>query len=291
MNRRKIAALLLPVLLCLAGCGAAAAEPEALPTSGSPGGEEFSVDILSTGKSDCILIRMDGQVILCDTADGDDLDAILTLLRERRVDRIDTLVLSHYDKDHIGSAAGLLAAVPVGEIYGPDYVENSNEYKALAAGATATGTPWHLLLGEDVSWTTEHGGVLLDPPDVDYEDDNENSLILVLTWMGKKLVFLGAAEKNRSAEFLDRAKTDLTLTDGPWALVKLPHHGDSNSPLKKLLRRTTPFWAVETVSVLEEVESDLLEALRETGTELYLTRDGAIRLTWDGTGFSIEQIR
>ena len=291
MNRRAIAALLVPALLCLAGCSASAVESDALTPAGSASSEDFSVDILSTGKSDCILIRMDGQVILCDTADGDDLDAILTLLRERRVDRIDTLVLSHYDKDHIGSAAGLLAAVPVGEIYGPDYVENSNEYKALAAGATATGTPWHLLLGEDVSWTTEHGGVLLDPPDVDYEDDNENSLILVLTWMGKKLVFLGDAEKNRSAEFLDRAKTDLTLTDGPWALVKLPHHGDSNSPLKKLLRRTTPFWAVETVSVLEEVESDLLEALRETGTELYLTRDGAIRLTWDGTGFSIEQIR
>ena len=149
MNRRKIAALLLPVLLCLAGCGAAAAEPEALPTSGSPGGEEFSVDILSTGKSDCILIRMDGQTILCDTADGDDLDAILALLRDRGVERIDALVLSHYDKDHIGSAPGLLAAVTVGEIYGPDYVEDSDEYKALAAGVKATGTPWHRLLGED----------------------------------------------------------------------------------------------------------------------------------------------
>ena len=291
MNRRKIAALLIPVLLCLAGCGATAAEPEALPTSGSPGGEEFSVDILSTGKSDCILIRMDGQTILCDTADRDDLDAILALLRDRGVDRIDALVLSHYDKDHIGSAAGLLAAVTVGEIYGPDYVEDSDEYKALAAGVKATGTPWHRLLGEDVSWTTEHGSVLLDPPDVDYEDDNENSLIMVLTWREKKLVFLGDAEKSRSSEFLDRVKTDLTMTDGPWALVKLPHHGDSSGPLKKLLRRTAPFWAVETVSVFEEVESDLLEVLRETGTELYLTRDGAVRITWDGTGFTLEQDR
>ncbi len=291
MNRRMIAALLLPALLCLTGCAAAAAESDTLTPTGSDSPEEFTVDILSTGKSDCILIRMDGQVILCDTADGDDLDAILALLRERGVERIDTLVLSHYDKDHIGGAAGVLSSVPVGEIYGPDYVENSNEYKALSAGAAATDTPWHRLLGEDVSWTTEHGSVLLDPPDVDYEDDNENSLIMVLTWKGQKLAFLGDAEKTRSAEFLDRVKTELDLMAGPWALVKLPHHGDSNSPLKKLLRRIAPIWAVETVSVFEEVETDLEEVLREAGTELFLTRDGAIRLTWDGTGLSIEQIR
>lgn len=289
MNHIRRDALLFSTLLCLVGCGAAAgsAQGPGLPEDHSQT-ELFTVDILSTGKSDCTLIRMDGQVILCDAADQDDLDAILTLLRERGVEKIDVLVLSHYDKDHIGCAGGLLAAVPVGEIYGPDYTENSSEYTALAAGAKATGTPWRRLLGEDVFWTTEHGSVLLDPPDVDYGDDNDNSLIMVITWQGRKLVFLGDAEKPRTAELLERIKAEEEQKD-PWVLVKLPHHGDSSAPLKKLLRRVRPLWAVETVSAFESVDPELETVLREAGTELFLTRDGAVRLVWDGTEFSVER--
>ena len=116
MKRWLAALLALCALLSLCACGAAAPETD---------GGTFSLDILDTGKSDCIIVCMDGVTVVNDAADEDDFDSICAALERRGVERIDYLVLSHYDKDHIGSAAALVRAYPVGQILGPDYEENS----------------------------------------------------------------------------------------------------------------------------------------------------------------------
>ena len=110
---------ILALLLCgifAAGCGA---EKEAVPP-------DFSVDFLSTGKSDCAVIFMDGLVILSDTADANDADEIAALLRERGAEKIDYIIVSHYDKDHIGAAGELIRNFTVGAVLRPDYVEDSD---------------------------------------------------------------------------------------------------------------------------------------------------------------------
>lgn len=270
MKRRNALALLLAATLLLAGCGADA-----------PPAESFTADIPSTGKSDCILICMDGVVILCDAADADDYPAIRALMKERGVERIDYLILSHYDKDHIGSAAALVRVCPVGEVLGPDYREDSLEYADLEAACDETGTPW-TRLREDRRVETGHGSFLADPPDRDYGDDNNNSLILTVTWRGESLLFLGDAKKKRMEEFLPVAET-------AYALVKLPHHGDSCKPLLRLIRDTAPAWAVETVSGFEAVEPELLNTLTGSGTTLFLTRDGPVRITGTDKGIRAEQ--
>ena len=283
MRYEKTLALLL-VALCLCGCGAAAAEPERAEAGT---GEVFGVELLSTGKSDCALLRMDGLTILSDAADRDDLPAILSLLKERGVEKLYYLVISHFDKDHIGAAAGVLDNVAVGEIVSPDYKENSEEYFALTRAAAEHGVTWTRLREERLI-QTENGSLLLDPPDLDYGEDNDNSLILVLTFMEQRLVFLGDAEKQRMKEF--RAYAEKTgLYDLPWVFVKLPHHGDSCKALLQVLRSARPAWAAETVSVFESVEEPLLAALSEIGTELFLTREGGVRLRWDGENITAAQ--
>ena len=94
MKRWLAALLVLCALLSLCACGAAAPETD---------GGTFSLDILDTGKSDCIIVCMDGVTVVNDAADEDDFDSICAALERRGVQRIDYLVLSHYDKDHIGS--------------------------------------------------------------------------------------------------------------------------------------------------------------------------------------------
>ena len=71
--------------------------------------------------------------------------------------------------------------------------------------------------------------------------------------------------------------------------MKLPHHGDSSANLLRLLRQTRPLWAVETVSAAETVEPELLAALAETETALFLTRDGPVSVVWNGTDLSVVQ--
>ena len=176
MKRCLAALLALCALLSLGACGAAARDESS-----------FSLDILDTGKSDCIIVCMDGLTVVNDAADEDDFNAIWAALERRGVQRIDYLVLSHYDKDHIGSAAALVRVYPVGQIVGADYEEESMYLTLLERAAEERGTPF-LRLTEDLTVETENGSVTVDPPDIDYGDDNNNSLVTTVTWRGKSFL-------------------------------------------------------------------------------------------------------
>ena len=266
---RLLAVLLL--LLFAAGCGAGKAESE----------PPFYVEFLSTGKSDCTVIFMDGLVILSDTADTDDADRIAALLREHGAEKIDFIIVSHYDRDHIGAAGELIRAFSVDKLLRPDYVEDSDEYEDMMAAAAETGTE-DVVLRDNYVIHTKNGSVTVDPPDKDYGDDNNNSVITTLTYKGKSILLMGDAKKKRIEEFLSTAQN-------AYDIIKLPHHGDSCKPLLRLLEDTRPAWAVEMVSQNETVEDDLLELLSKTGTQLFLTRDGSVRVEWNGSGFSAAQ--
>ncbi len=250
MKRCLAALLALCTLLALCACGATV-----------PGTENgvFSLDILNTGKSDCIIVCMDGVTVVNDAADEDDFDAICAALDRRGVQRIDYLILSHYDKDHIGSAAALVHAYPVGQILGPDYEEKSVYFTLLERAAEDRNTPF-LRLTENYRIETENGSVIADPPDVDYGDDNNNSLVTTVTWRGTDFLLLGDAK-------------------------------DSSKPLLKLIEQTKPRYAAATVSPSEEIEDKLLTALAAAGTELFRTDSGAVRVEWTGTDFAVTQAK
>ena len=273
MRKKTVILLILTALLLTLTGGCGAGEEKQLPA--------FAVEFLSTGKSDCAVIFMDGLVILSDTADTDDAAAITALLRDRGAEKIDCIIISHYDKDHIGAAGPLLRSFPVGRLLRPDYVEDSDEYEDMMAALRETGTE-DVVVTENLVIETENGSITVDPPDKDYGDDNNNSMLTTLIYRGRSILFMGDARKKRVEEFLSAARSS-------YDLIKLPHHGDSCKPLLRLVEDTRPAWAVETVSAKEAVEDDLLGKLAETGTKLFLTLDGAVHVTWADSGFAVKQ--
>ena len=239
------------------------------------GGEEgngdgiFWAEFLSTGKSDCAIVYMDGLVIVSDAADADDYGRISSFLSENGIEKIDYLILSHYDKDHIGSAAALIENYLVGTVIRPSYTEESEEYSALIAALSGSSAKDVVLTSARTVYTG-HGSVTVDPPGEDFGDDNNNSIITAITFNGERLLFMGDAKKKRTEEFLDGFA-------GPCALIKLPHHGDGNSALSELIEKARPAYAVVTVTQETEVDPDLADKLAETGCVLFRTDAGAIR--------------
>lgn len=270
----KSTAALLALAAMVAGCAAPAPQPETTERG-------LTVDFLSTGKSDCAVICMDDLVILSDTADADDYGAIAALLTERGIERIDYIILSHYDRDHIGSAGELIRNFTVGAVLRPDYVEDSVEYEDMESAAAAGGIRDVILTG-DYRIESENGSVLVDPPDKNYGDDNNNSMLVTVTYKGRRLLFLGDARKKRMEEFLSSAERG-------YDLIKLPHHGDSNKPLLRLIRETRPAWAVEMLSRQETVEPELLQLLADLDILLFCTCDGPIRVIWTEDGLQVTQ--
>ncbi len=245
----------------------------------------LTMTFLNTGKSDCIVIQAGESVVVNDAADADDGDAICAFLDERQTEQIAYLILSHFDKDHIGSAAKLIASYEIGQVLMPDYEEDSEAYLALMEALEETDTAY-VRLREDISFSLEGVAFYVDAPEESfYDNDNNYSLITAVTNGDNRFLLMGDAQKKRTEEFLDSP-----VAGERYDLIKMPHHGDYNKKLRELFITARPQYAVLTADAerqrVEQETKDLLEAGR---CRVYYTDEGAVTATSDGKKVEVGQ--
>lgn len=266
MKTVRILALLLCAMCLCSGCEERTVQETEL----------MYIDFLNTGKSDCSVIRMDGLSIVCDTAEADDSEYISRHLKDLGIESIDYLILSHHDRDHIGSAADIIHGFEVKKVYAPDYYEDSQEYEALMAAVRDTDTEI-CLMSEDVRIQTTHGEILINPPEHGlYDDDNNNSVITRIQYGETSVLLTGDALKSRLGDYMESA-------DERFDLIKLPHHGDYNKKLAEMLEKSEVKYGVVCADKSHEtVEKKLLKTLVEYGVETYFTSNGDVCFMSDG---------
>lgn len=324
MKRYKVilAALCVLLALCLAACsgqilpsgdGSGTGEPSSgalepgTTTGGNAGsltpGDAFvnaehllTIRVLNTGKSDCILITLDQTVIMIDTADANDYAQIGDVLASLGISRIDHLILTHYDNDHIGSAAGVIEDFEVTNVYAPNYVRDSGLYRDLleAVQKRAAVTTMHKL-NEDTEIALETGKLWLNVsgvyPDLSHEDpipednmDNNLSLICGLTLGDFSALFMGDAEKARCEDFAAHEQYA-----GQYDFVKLPHHGNYYKALRDTLTHIKPKYGVICTDADQAPEIELVNLLRNLGTLTYYSYNGTFVLRTDGKSVECTQ--
>lgn len=283
----RLCAMITGIVFILSGCtGKEAGQPgeEQAAVSAKPAGL-LKMTFLDTGKSDCIIMEAGDFVVVNDTADEDDAAAICAFLDERQVERIDYLILSHFDKDHIGSAALLLTEYEVGCVLMPKQEKDSEPYLMLTEALAQTKTEEKRLL-EDYSFTLEGVVFTVDAPDEDfYEDDNNYSLITTVTYGETRFLLMGDALKKRIGEFLYS-----NAGEEHYDLIKMPHHGDYNKKLPDLFAIARPDYVVLTVGKeRERVEDKTVELLEKSGCQIFYTDEGAVTALSDGQTVTLMQ--
>lgn len=246
--------------------------------------EPCELTFLDTGKSDCIIIEMDGKTILNDTADKDDYRLIQQTLEDKGVEKIDYLIISHFDKDHIGSAPQLIRNYEIGCVIMPDFWGDSYLYQDMVSAIQETGTE-QMKLDESYEFSTGKGKVSIDAPELsEYDDENNYSLITSVTYGEKNFLLMGDALKQRTEEFVDRMSTDTK-----YDLVKTPHHGDYNKKLKSIFEQGNVSAAVITAAGDETIETKLMSLLEENNVDIYVTYNGTVVAKTDGKTLTISQ--
>ncbi|MDE6405337.1 MAG: MBL fold metallo-hydrolase [Lachnospiraceae bacterium] len=274
MRRRwRYGWLLFCLVFLLAGCGEKGA------------GAPLKLTFLDTGKSDCIVIEAGESVVVNDTADADDAEAICAFLDERGKTRIAYLILSHFDKDHIGSAADLISRYEVGCVLMPDYEEDSEPYLALMQALAETDTAYERLK-KDVSFSVEGVSFYVDAPDESvYENDNNYSLITCVINGKNRFLLMGDAKKIRTGEFLES-----DASKGRFDLIKMPHHGNYTKNLEALFATAVPRYAVLTADPERlRVEEETVALLNKYQCEVYYTDEGTVTAVSDGEQVLVSQ--
>ena len=251
-----IAALLLPCLGCADSGGGA------------------SVTFFKAGKADAAVVQTENAVILVDTGLAKNSDDLIGELTERGVESIDVLIVSHFDKDHVGGAADVIAAFPVGTVYQSNYPKDSEEYAAYTAALAAAGIE-PVTVSDTVSFTLDGLSVVIDGPDqalYAVDPSNNSSLIATVACGDTTVLFAGDAQDARITEYLATFERPAGTL-----ILKVPYHGHWQSALPDFLAAVSPDIAVIPCSKSEpdEDEIDAVTALLDDlGAEIHLTRDG-----------------
>lgn len=250
----------------LGGCARAVLVPE--PTG------EISVAFLGDKAEDAILLYGDDFAVLIDTGLNKTGQEIVEYIRSKGIAKLDLMLITHYDKDHVGGADSVLESVPVSRVLGADYESDSKQYEQFAKAAQKAGLAIERVSADTVLQLGRLS-LQIDAPSVFHEQENDRSLVVRAQYGDCTLLFAGDAEKDRIAELLGGGVEKCTL-------LKVPHHGriEDNSAL--FFDALRPQLAVITSHEEEMEDPAVVGLLENAGAQVFLTRLGLVEGSCDG---------
>lgn len=242
----------------------------------------FKTTILSTGKSDCILIEIGDKVVMIDTGEDKNGEQIVDKLKEKGVNTLDYLILTHLDKDHIGGVDSVLSSVKVKNLIQANYEKDSKQYDEYTESLKQASVE-PVVLKEKMNLEINNAKISIQPASKsDYESSNDYSIMTSINYGEHRFLFAGDAEEKRLAEFI----SENTLK---YDFVKIPHHGRYDKLTEAFLESITPEYAVITCSDKKAPNEDVLKILEKLNVKTFLTSDGDVVINSDSKTLSVRQ--
>lgn len=288
-KKTVIRQLLMPVILIIAALlyqpvkGFLDPDPamETITTDGS----RLEVSYLDVGQGDATLITKGNFHMLIDAGKNEKGDMVVQYLKDAGVDKLDILVGTHPDSDHIGGLDCVIDAVAVDTLYMPDTEKDTKTYrdvktsmkrKNLSAGMPEIGKEY-----------TYDGNVLVRflAPAKNYADANGNSLVVQLAYGKNRFLFMGDAEEEVEKDIL-AAGYDLECD-----VLKLGHHGSYTATSSAFLQKADPVYGVISCgkgNSYGHPHAETLAKLEDEDVQVYRTdRMGTVRAVSDGKNVTL----
>ena len=262
---------ILPLLLVLLGCAALARA------------QELRVDFYDMGKADAMLVTTpDGTRILIDCGTNKGGKALVERFEKEGVREIDTLIITHYDKDHVGGADKVLEEIDVRQVIMPVYDKESKQHTQFMEALDAAGDiEIHAMpIGSSVTMGAPDGTTLsvTAAHRESYGEDEENdfSLAVRMAYGETTFLFAGDAEAPRQRELLEEG-------DVACDVLKVPYHGRLVSASEAFLTEAAPRIAYITDDEENAASPEVVAMLEALGAQVYTAReDGGISVVSDG---------
>ncbi|WP_051530686.1 ComEC/Rec2 family competence protein [Ruminococcus flavefaciens] len=245
--------------------------------------KELKVTFLDVGKADAIVLQSESSTVVIDCGEKGDGKKISSILEESGTTVIDYLIITHFDKDHVGGAPKVLKTFDVKNVLTPDYTGNVSEYDKFAETLDGRGiTP--MKLKEDISFTLDDVDYTVYAPKKDFYGDGDSaennfSLVTKAVHHNNTLLFTGDAMEERLDEIMDIGKC---------TLLKVPYHGRKLDNLGDFLKAVEPKCAVVCTDS-NEFSGKMQDLLKKQKINTYATCfNGEITAVSDGSQIKID---
>lgn len=263
-----------------------AAAEDLLPPENAPPADNgrLVATFVDVGQGDAAIVQLpDDRTMLVDAGPSSDAAAVTAALRARGISRIDFLVATHPDADHIAGMARVLSSFDVGQVWAPAATNNTQTFEGFLDAIEAKG----LMIdtgcrGKDIVSPDDasYGISILGPSSV-AETTNDSSLVIRVSYGSTSFLLTGDADAS------DIAADTSEHVD----VLKVSHHGSRTGTTLSLMRSLTPKVAVISYALDNSYghpTQETLDALEAVGAEVYGTgANGTVTVTSDGTNVSV----
>ena len=230
---------------------------------------EVKVSFIDVGQGDATLIRTENYVVLIDTGSRRARDQLKETLREKNVETINLMILTHAHEDHIGNASTIMNYFEVLEVKYPTY--GYDLVKTQVWGRTLDAISYHNIT---VTYPTVGQNRYFDDMRIDIlgpldnmRGINNNSIVLRITHGEKTFMFSGDAEREAERALVNSGK--LTEVD----VLLVGHHGSRTSATAEFLDILNPSFGIISVgrNNFGHPHNVVLNRLEERNIQIYRT--------------------
>lgn len=276
---KKIIVLLLCIFL-LAGC-TEAVKTEKIPVTA---GHEMQVHFIDVGQGDSILIESpSGKTMLIDGGVKGAGQQIVSYLKELGINKLDIVVATHPDADHIGGLIPVLDNMTIEQFFDSGKVHTSQTFEEMLTRIDEKNIPYHVpKIGDDIEFDKDVNVKVLNAND-QATDNNDASIVLKMTYGNVSFLLTGDAGVALEKEML---QYDVKAT-----VLKAGHHGSNTSSSEEFIQAVKP--EVTILSYGEDNKyghphAEIVDRLQAIGSKIYATADlGTITVSTDGVNYAV----
>ncbi|GHA15577.1 DNA internalization-related competence protein ComEC/Rec2 [Arenicella chitinivorans] len=243
--------------------------------------QQMQLTLLDVGQGLAMVVETAGGVLVYDTGPRYSTGfstakaVLMPYLRTQGYRRINTLVISHADADHIGGLQDVLDQLPVDEIY------TSRVDRVSDAQLCQKGQHWAMGLTEFE---------FLGPDPQTPEGSNNHSCVLLIKHLGQRVLITGDIEKAVERDLLRRDPHALAAD-----VMLIPHQGSKTSSIPDFIDAVAPSMALVAAGYLNHYghpHDDVITRYRARDIDVRSTVDsGSIQLRFDLDGYRVSTFR
>lgn len=196
---------------------------------------DLKLTALDVGQGLAIVLEVGDRVLVYDTGPkfGGSFNAgeavVIPYLRQRGIREIDTLVVSHGDKDHAGGLQGILSNIQVDQL-----ISSKDDYVHENLSTCSAGMEWQ--------WDSVHFQFLHPPSEKNANSklsSNNSSCVLLVEHSAGSILLTGDIEKRIEKKLLKEQANLLNID-----VLIAPHHGSNSSSTREFIQATSPDYVV-----------------------------------------------
>ena len=267
--------------------------------------KNLTMTFIDVGQGDSILIEFPkGKRMLIDGGGlyGDRFDigknVIAPFLWNKKIPRIDYLVLTHPDPDHLKGLNFVASHFSIGQFWDNGLRGDSESYfqlvetllsKKVERFSLNEKTPLQIINGVQISFLNPPGKLESRRVGRNTSFFNNHSLVMKLQF--KNMRVLLAADIEKEVEYRLMREGYSLRAD----ILKIPHHGSISSSTPLFLERVKPTYAVLSVgerNIGRLPHPEVIKRYQQIGTRIFRTdQQGAITVVTDGEKIEVRPFR